>query len=207
MKKIGVFIGLITLLSACAKKHNVQPDDPNLLWIKGVSYPTVTIGNQVWTTVNYSGPGGYHSADHSQYGDYYTLQQAGSIILPSEWRVPTMQDYIALLTNYGNNKNGEGLAELDGSEVPALLSTSAGWTTTPTNRSGFNAQPNGMFQVIGQTATYQTEGQAAYFMTSNRLGLSDRFGLIIKPMSAGVGASAAEGVYTVAYSLRFVRDK
>ncbi|MFI5163475.1 MAG: FISUMP domain-containing protein [Sphingobacteriales bacterium] len=207
MKRICVFIGLITLLSACSRKSNVQPENPNIVKINGTAYPTVVIGNQVWTTVNYSGPPGYHSAGHAQYGDYYTQSQALAIILPAGWRVPTMMDYNNLFAYFGPNKNTDGYSELDGSEVGNLLSTSAGWPTTSTDKSGFKAEPNGFFQVAGPTPTYQNNGHEGYFMTSDWGGLDNRFGVRITILGAGLEAASREDFSTIAYSLRFVKDK
>ena len=204
MRKICLLVAAFALLLSCSKKNNVTPAN-NSVKIDGTDYPTVTIGNQVWTTVNYSGAGGYHSADHA-YGDYYTQSQALAINLPTGWRVPTMSDYNILLGNFTTAKDPQGNFDLVANNVATLLSTS-GWPTTGTNVSGFNAQPGGLFAIQPQPPIFESDGAAGYYMTSDAGGQLSRFGFLVSPLGANIGASSTGGLSYSAYSLRFVRTK
>jgi hypothetical protein len=48
---------LVLFLAACKKERQPSPD-PSAVSINGESYPTVVIGKQEWTTINYNGAGG-----------------------------------------------------------------------------------------------------------------------------------------------------
>ena len=206
MRKICVVFSFIALLSACSKKNNVQPQNSNSVTINGTIYPTVTIGNQVWTTINYSGAGGYHSADHNQFGDYYTQSQALAISLPAGWRVPSISDYNTLMSNFTtNDKDNYGYFKLNQAEAAPLVSTA--WTSLiiGTNRSGFNAQEAGFFS--GQTQTYNDGGGSAYFMTSDVSNQNGMLGFSITGNGAYIEGAPNIAVNITYYSLRFVRNK
>jgi uncharacterized protein (TIGR02145 family) len=202
MKKACLFVAVLFLLTACSKKNG---PDPNNVAIGGITYPTVTIGNQVWTTVNYNGTGGYHADAQSQYGSYYTQSQALAITLPSGWRVPTMNDYSILLSNFSSQKDDAGYYEIG--DDAAFLSTS-GWSGVQgTNRTGFNALPGGLFQVSGQNPVYFSTGMDAYFVTADVNNQYSRYGFWISSTGIRLYASAATEADYESYSLRFVKDK
>jgi len=201
MKRICVFIGFIALLSACTKKY-VTPDNHTVV-IGGTTYPTVIIGDQVWTTANLKGFNGYHSNAHSQYGDYYS---ALFITLPTGWRAPTIADYNKLMSNFtSTDKDQYGYFHLNAAEVAPLLSTT-GWPAPlqGTNQSGFNAQPAGFFSDPGQGAIYH--GGSAYFATSDVNPENGTFGFSITADGAYVkGAKVSDTSYY--FSVRFVMDR
>lgn len=207
MKRICVFVGLIALLSACSKKSDVQPQNPNSVTIGGVSYPTVTIGNQVWTAVNCSGSGGYHSDTYKQYGDYYSQNEALAIKLPAGWRVPSMDDYNALLGNFTTEKDFYGYYRLIGDGLAAILSTS-GWSPPGTNSSGFNGLPGSLFIIDGQSVVYFQAGTGdGYYITSDASSQNAMFGFWLSPTGASIGAAQSSVVSDTYMSLRFVKDK
>lgn len=139
-------VALIALGTGCKKSKNNEPapqsTDPVL--IDNTAYPTVTIGNQVWTTLNYAGPGGmgYDTlGTKPEYGKYYTYEEIKAIHLPDGWRLPTRQDYLSLAQHQGITFNGNR-ATMQGA-IKKITSVN-NWRSIPgTNASGFNAQPGG----------------------------------------------------------------
>ncbi|MBS1532161.1 MAG: hypothetical protein JSU01_17800, partial [Bacteroidetes bacterium] len=179
--------------------------------IGSTAYPTVTIGNQIWTTVNYSGPGGYHSETYKQFGDYYSQSEALAITLPTGWRVPSMNDYSVLLSNFTTDKDYYGYYRLlgGGDGLPALQSKSY-WGTPGTNASGFNGLPGSLFTIDGQppTALYFLPGATSgYFITSDSSNQMGMYGFWLSSVSASLGASGNSTVSDTYMSLRFVKDK
>jgi len=65
----------------------------NSVTINGTTYSTVVIGNQTWTTENYT------SADTVSFNGtkFYTYAQAMSMSLPTGWRIPTQTDFNNLM--------------------------------------------------------------------------------------------------------------
>ena len=147
MKKYNLLILLLflSLMISCAKKNDVNPGPvTGTVTINGSVYPTVTIGNQVWTTQNYSGPGGNEVAantgDPILNGNYYN---ADNIVLPAGWRIPSRQDFNTLLSNYSSAINASGDVICDKAIIEGLISTT-GWDgLTGTNSTGFNAYSAG----------------------------------------------------------------
>ena len=127
---------LAVSLTACKDDPGITPE--NVVTIEGTDYPTVEIGTQTWTSVNYAGPGGV--AFDSKYGKYYSKAELATIKVPEGWRIPTMDDY-------------KKLAEFHGVPVPSMVSHSEAikpliseenWKhAVGTNASGFNAHPGG----------------------------------------------------------------
>ncbi len=152
MKKL-LFLVLLaaSLFTACSKQNNNQPKQPaNTVTINGTIYSTVVIGSQTWTSVNYNGAGGENynnGANNPVYGKLYTLAEAQSIVLPSGWRLPTLNDFNNLLAAIGDpNTNGAYLP--GGGDLLALMSKT-NWTTTNGNDSlGYNAEPAGLYSQV-----------------------------------------------------------
>lgn len=170
------FILLLFLLVATAcKKNDGQKSNNSTVTISGDAYPTIKIGQQEWTTVNYNGPGGKAEnffVKNPNFKRYYTLSDVASLKLPDGWRIPTMADYNKLLSNFTTSKDTEGqyVASLD--QSLALKSTS-GWDMPSSddkqgsNTSGFNAYPAGYYTDF--PANNYTPGNFAMFLTSTPL--------------------------------------
>lgn len=140
-----VLLIILTVLSSCKKdpKQKPQPDvvSFNSVKIGNKEYATTKIGTQYWTIVNFDAQGGVNYSGtiaRPEYGNYYTYNEMKALILPEGWRVPTMEDYQALMK----------ANDIDPSEkVTALakkLTSKTHWLhVNGTNTSGFNAYPAG----------------------------------------------------------------
>src|SRR5471030_2740805 len=102
----------ILFFSSCSKKGDPTPDttNPNVcsVSINNSTYPTIIIGKQTWTSLNYSGGTATLTTLSAGYGSYYTLAQANAITLPTGWRIPTRADFNNLLSNFTATKNSLG---------------------------------------------------------------------------------------------------
>lgn len=141
-----LFITLLGVISCKGPANSGEPPlpQPTSVSISGITYPVVAIGNRVWTTTNYTGPGGIPykgGTEKPEYGRYYTFEDVKAVSLPAGWRIPTIQDYIALaesqgvvFTNYRATRQ---------QAIKALASKTNWRTISGTNSSGFNACPAG----------------------------------------------------------------
>lgn len=140
---------LLTVAFSCKKDPENQPSPqpdpkPTTVLISGKEYPTAAIGNQVWTTANYEGPGGIpykKGSEKPEYGRYYTFEEVRTIPVPAGWRLPTQQDYTILAESQGvvftNNRATR-------QETIKKLASTTNWRAIPgSNTSGFNAHPAG----------------------------------------------------------------
>jgi uncharacterized protein (TIGR02145 family) len=111
MKKILIYLIAIRLFISC-KKSDENPTEskpsPSIdgsktatVNINGIDYPTVVIGNQNWTSVNYNGNGGMVNpkATGANY-KHYTYKEAQAITLPNGWRLTSENDFVELMRNY-----------------------------------------------------------------------------------------------------------
>jgi uncharacterized protein (TIGR02145 family) len=228
--KIVWYVLIIPFVIACSKKNSYSPSSSgNSVTINGKTYSTVTIGKQIWTTSNYTGPGGNvlyaNTADSAITGNYYS---ATNIQLPAGWRVPTMYDYDKLLGNYSSNddNNGNVICNLDATSD--LLSKTEWQGITGTNATGFNAYPEGYlnYSALLRKATQVGANTTACFLTSTNFAYADwsigtlGAGNVVLKLSS---TASAYNYYTYyagmlclpddplnivsAASLRFVRDK
>jgi uncharacterized protein (TIGR02145 family) len=130
---------------ACKKTDNKPTEDAPAVpvTIGGRTYPTVKIGTQTWTTVNYDGPGGVpYDAQNTKpaYGKYYTNAEMKAIVAPTGWHVPTMDDFRKLAATAGIQFN----VNTDNTEAIRKLTAKTGWLNVQgTNVLGFNAHPAG----------------------------------------------------------------
>ena len=157
------------------------PIEPTTVTIGDKAYPIVKIGAQSWTGGNYSGAGGaiFPTNPGAQYGKLYTYAEATAITPPTGWRLPTKEDYLALLQTVEavvvDNKS---------TTVDAIkkLQSVEGWSSghKGTNVSGFNAFPAGLFannsfNALGDNTTFWTSSKTAdnnpYFMTVSKAEL------------------------------------
>lgn len=142
----ALFSVLLLIISTSCKKDPDNHPAPltNSVSISGKDYSTLVIGRQVWTTVNYDGPGGlaYRTGtEKPEYGRYYTFEEAKAISLPAGWRLPSMQDYRTLAESQGVVFTD---SRATGQEAIKKLASQTNWRTIPgNNASGFNAHPAG----------------------------------------------------------------
>jgi len=136
---VSVLLFSIVTLISCDDESTSPPLQQ--VTIEGKEYPFVKIGNQLWTTSNYEGPGGVSydaSNTRPEYGKYYLKTELDAIVVPAGWRIPTLEDYSQLAQSYGIPMPSK---LSDGEAIKALIST-ANWNNAKgTNTSGFNAYP------------------------------------------------------------------
>lgn len=165
IRQLFFFALLLVIVTGCKKHKNNDPlpQTKDSLAFEGRQYPILVIGNQVWTTVNHSGPGGasYNATgDKQEYGKYYAFEEVIAIPLPEGWRLPTKQDYIELAQHEGVTFTGN--QAINQEAIKRLVSVS-NWRSIPgTNASGFNARPAGyIFQnqppLDGEIAEFWTK--------------------------------------------------
>lgn len=158
----------LILLSSCRKNN----DNIQAVNINGTDYPTIVIGNQTWTSVNYRGAGGisYNSNATNDIilGKFYSLPEALSIVLPSGWRLPTRTDYETLLRSAGTLKNvTANYSTLDSISTRKLRATT-GWDYGKGNNGlGFNAIASG-YAYTNYLGFYK-KGQDAVFWSSTHI--------------------------------------
>jgi len=213
---------VIILLSSCSKKNTPAPvTNTGSIVINGSTYPTIIIGAQTWTSLNYLGGTGSLATADPTYGNFYTLTQAMAITLPAGWRIPTRTDYNNLLSNFTTTKNSSGDYVGSISVARALADTahfhslaSLDLTMLPTNSSGFSAYPGGEYDVTNKVVDDQYYDGT--FLTSttgtvNSTPVIYFFGITSDGVNIG---STSNGYYAgldfnyspFAYSLRFVKD-
>lgn len=111
-------------------------------------FPTATIGNQVWMSVNYVGNGGLADAQHPEYGTYYRFVDLKNVQVPAGWRIPTQQDYVNLLASQGLTLDVWGStdpSDLVSKRKLGQLMAPGAWKKQDgyaTNSSGFGAVPS-----------------------------------------------------------------
>ncbi|TXK47546.1 hypothetical protein FVR03_09130 [Pontibacter qinzhouensis] len=136
--------------------YSQPPSSGTYVQIGDKYYPSVTIGNLEWMSVNYAGPGGLSDADNPEYGTFLKYQDVAAIQVPTGWRVPTREDYLALLTSQGIVYN-EIWETTDGSDIQSKrllgqLMSAKGWLKQDgyaNNKSGFNAVPGNLLVTNG----------------------------------------------------------
>ncbi|WP_420147827.1 FISUMP domain-containing protein [Spirosoma sp.] len=141
---VWIILCLLILTAGKQNQDNTPAPQATTVSINGKDYPVRTIGNQVWTVANYEGPGGiaYGTGNEkSEYGRYYTLDEAKAIVVPAGWRLPTRQDYTTLAESQGVVFSAN---RATAQEAIKKLTSTTNWRTIPgTNASGFNAYPAG----------------------------------------------------------------
>jgi uncharacterized protein (TIGR02145 family) len=181
------------------------------------AYPTVQIGNLIWTTENidykwnglhiatgnreYSGDtpyGSYYGNNESTYGvngkkygllyNYPAAEYINSI-LTNGWRVATASDFSALFNSAVVNND------------QSKLRTTTEWTTPGTNTSGFSALPCGLRAYSGSSGNmeYSSISTASFYRT---IGDAYKYAYITLN---GISASYATDARTQC-SIRIVRN-
>jgi uncharacterized protein (TIGR02145 family) len=171
MKKY-LFLALIlgAMLSSCSKKSTPAPQQlSSTVTINGTDYKTAVIGNQTWTTVNYNGTGGVNynnsATNIPANGKLYTLEEAKAIAVPTGWRLPSQDDYNALVATLGATKASDENYTVTAATAYKLMAT-ASWTTGGgTNSSAFNALAIG----YNHRTVFDGAGTDAVFITTSTL--------------------------------------
>ena len=138
---ITFFLLLFSIVTLISCDDESTDSSVQQVTIEGKPYPFVKIGNQLWTTSNYEGPGGvnYDALNtRPEYGKYYLKTELDAIVVPAGWRIPTLEDYTLLAQFYGIPVPSK-LSE--GEPIKALISTTNWNNAKGTNTSGFNAYP------------------------------------------------------------------
>ncbi|MDB4923770.1 FISUMP domain-containing protein [Mucilaginibacter sp.] len=214
---LSVLLLLTTFaLVSCSKKNsdNTPVEDKNSVKINGVTYPTVTIGSQIWTSVNYKGPGGYNLPATEAYGNFYNHSEADLISLPTGWRVPSVKDFSKLLSNFSKNPpDFNGNYYLNGSNDASELCVSSGWggILTGTNTSGFSVINAGFYEML-RGEKIRDNSMSSRFLTSDTPKSATEglyiYNIEISPESAQLeqilNTYDADNLYI---SVRFVKDK
>ncbi len=205
---------------------NTTPVDPNsgglyttppatgtYVQVENLYYPTVTIGEQEWMSVNYAGPGGIQDTDKPQYGTFFKFADLPNIPVPAGWCIPTKGDYTKLLESQGLVLDEWG--KTDGADVGqkrliGQLMATAGWLKQDgyaNNQSGFNAVPANLRVIEGNP---HGEGANCLLWTSEKDEEDNPivFEIIQFPSDTFAGFTT----YSVGYNpphipVRLVRDK
>jgi len=195
---------LVALGIGCKKKSSNEPipQQTDSIGINGKQYPVVNIGNQQWTALNYSGPGGssYNSSgDKPEYGKYYTFEEISALQLPDGWKLPSRQDYLDLAQQQGIIFTGNRATS---QEAIKKLASTSNWRSIPgTNASGFNAQPGGYCFQDGSPQ----DGDIAEFWTGEGITFSMQEGANGKTHNASFYGDSNSPEYR--FNARFVKIK
>jgi uncharacterized protein (TIGR02145 family) len=220
MKKYLTLIATaLFVLNSCSKKNDLENQS---VTINGIDYPTITIGNQIWTSVNYRGPGGKDApttVDGNTYGKYYGARDIADIKLPAGWRIPSKTDYDALLKPLPESII-EDLVSMSNQAASDALRSKSGWTkgTQGNNSTKFNGLPAGYFNDEYSAEAYHEIGEEAIFITTTPTPYPGNLGNYVLFLSAtyqthynqykDVRCGVATRIgYGDGYSLRFVKDK
>jgi len=152
--KTKLLLGLAFLatlgMTSCKKD---KPKEPTSVKIGNKDYAIVKIGNQTWTTENYSGEGGIYYQENdvnkTEYGKFYTIEEAKAITPPTGWRLPTKEDFKKLFegqgVQFGPAAEGSNRSNEVSLESLKKLMATTGWKgdVQGTNTSGFTGIPTG----------------------------------------------------------------
>ncbi|MFD0794013.1 FISUMP domain-containing protein [Mucilaginibacter litoreus] len=221
MKRTLLTLSLLcTILFSCSKKNENNPSAS--LELNGRSYPTVKIGSQTWTTMNYDGPGGIASPrnDEYDYGKYYSEKEMLAIKLPDGWRVPSKEDFVKLMKSQGEltiDVPEVTATDADGAKV---LKAASSWYLPGDNSSGFNILPGGYYQSFSKEFL-EYKGMAYFWTTTSGPALSIDpnyyycFRVSGRYSSPGTGSEPETGAEVrdmttgdnvIWYNIRFVKD-
>ncbi|QNF32031.1 hypothetical protein HUW51_04550 [Adhaeribacter swui] len=189
------------------------PANGTYVKIENKYYPTVTIGNLEWMSVNYAGAGGMNNSEKPHYGTFYRSMDLKDIPVPAGWRIPTKQDYIKLLQSQGlklNDWESTDGEDLQSKKLLGQLMATKGWLKQDgyaNNKSGFNAVPA---NYMAQNASPNGEGANCFLWTSSQDENENpvAFKIIQLPSDTYAAFSAFPvGYYPPHLPLRLVRNK
>ena len=212
MKRLLLLAATAFMLSSCSKSgsNDPEPEKPTgtTVTINNVAYPTISIGSQSWTTVNYRGDGGtaYNNAStvDVKQGKLYTWTEAIAIAVPNGWRLPTLVDYKALAASQGGTTSTISNELLNATNTKKLLSKD--WTAMGgTNTSGFNALPVGVYY----GTRFREQGTGTSLWTSLQVNTQSATAIHIidhQDPSVTFATSSDSENKTEKFSIRFVKD-
>lgn len=200
------FLFAVTLSALICCKKNQQPEPSpqteDRVLIGGDYYQITTIDNQIWTTLNYAGPGGREydgNNNKPEYGRYYTFEEAQKITLPNGWRLPNIQDYITLARQQGVViTNYRATAQ---QAIRKLISTTNWRSVSGINSSGFNAYPGGYIYADEQPL----DGDIAEFWAGDGSTVSIQENVDGKTLNLRFYKNSDSASYR--FNVRFVREK
>jgi len=168
---------LLIVATSCSKSSDPpeQEQSKNEITINGTAYPTISLGTQTWTTVNYNGTGGVNyndGANDPREGKLYSYTEVKAITgLPTGWRIPTEADVKTLMASVGTKLDGT-IAYTDAAASQKLMSTT-GWTNTAlagNNSTGLNLIATGyLFASTNVKKDYSDKGIVSSFWTSTTI--------------------------------------
>jgi uncharacterized protein (TIGR02145 family) len=193
--------------------YSKPPTTGTYVQIGNQYYPTVTIGDLEWMSVNYAGLGGITDSSKPHYGTFYKFMDLDEIPVPDGWRIPTKQDYKELLAS--QEIELEDWESTDGSDLESkkrlgYLMSATGWLKEDglaNNKSGFNAVPANLRVTEGNP---HGEGTNCLLWTSE----TDQEGhpVVFKIIQFPTDTYAAFGPQVIGYNpahipVRLVKDK
>lgn len=193
--------------------YSEPPATGSYVQISNQYYPTVTIGALEWMSVNYAGQGGITDSSKPQYGTFYKFMDLDEIPVPDGWRIPTKQDYKALLASQEIEmdewESTDG-ADLESKKRLGYLMSATGWLKEDglaNNKSGFNAVPANLRVTEGNP---HGEGTNCLLWTSETDG--EGHPVVFKIIQFPSDTYAAFGPQVIGYNpahipVRLVRDK
>jgi uncharacterized protein (TIGR02145 family) len=193
--------------------YATPPATGTYLQMAGKYYPTITIGNQEWMSVNYAGTGGMKDSNKPQFGTFYRFMDLKELPVPAGWRIPTRQDYTRLLESQGLVVNSRGYTEGNELQITKRLGqlmATTGWLKQDgyaTNSSGFNAVPAN-YKV--QDAKPFGEGTRCFLWTSEVNESENPIAFQIVQLTGETYASflaLPPGYFPQHVPVRLVRDK
>ena len=207
-------VGAVTNPGTVGGDYSVPPATGTHVKITNSYFPTVTIGNQEWMSVNYKGAGGITLPNKPGYGTFYRYSDVAKIAIPSGWRIPTKADFLKLLKSQGIAYD-EIFNTTDGGDVNAKkalgnLMTTSGWLKQDgyaTNSTGFSALPANI-QV--QSGNPYGEGTNFILWIADKDGGDNQLTFKILQMPTDTYATFQpflDGYNPVYIPIRFVRDK
>ncbi len=194
--------------------YSTPPATGTYIKIGNKYFPTVTIGNREWTSVNYYGTDGINIAGKIKYGTFYRFTDLNKIPVPSGWRIATQDDYKNLLASQNisfdpvwNSTDG---SDQESKKRLGKLMSATGWLKQDgyeTNASGFNAVPANIQVTSG---TPNGEGSNCVLWTGEKDSddLPVAFKIIQMPSDTYAAFSSySEGYNPVYAPVRLVRNK
>ncbi len=197
-----------------ADPYSKPPTSGTFVQIGNQYYPTVSIGDLEWMSVNYAGTGGIKDSSKPQYGTFFKYMDLKDIPIPAGWRIPTKQDYLHLLQSQGiefdevwETTDGD---DLQSKKLLGQLMATTGWLKQDgyaNNKSGFNAVPANLQVTNGNP---HGEGSNCLLWTADKDAQEDPVAFKIIQLPSDTFASF--GAYTTGFNpphipVRLVRDK
>lgn len=175
MKKLSIItLFTVFIFISCKKDDSAIVGKP--ITIEGISYNTVKIGTQTWTSVNYNGSGGVNyndSANEPREGKLYSFQELQKLDnLPQGWRVPTTADaqklmlFLGASYDYQAGQQSQLLLTSGDSQKIIMKDSWKYLLNNEVNTVGLNIYPTGYF--IPYSNGFEGKGTAGSFWLSDK---------------------------------------